>query len=35
VEFIHPVSKEPICIEAPVPEDPLWEALSTEKSNKS
>jgi len=35
VEFIHPVSKEPICVEAPVPEDPLWEALSTEKSNKS
>ena len=35
VEFIHPVSKEPICVEAPVPEDPLWEALSTEKTNKS
>lgn len=25
VEFIHPVSKEPISIQAPVPNDPLWK----------
>ena len=29
VEFIHPVSKEPITVEAPVPNDPLWQALCT------
>ncbi|MBQ2540870.1 MAG: RluA family pseudouridine synthase [Paludibacteraceae bacterium] len=28
IEFIHPVKKEPICIEAPVPEDSLWQQLS-------
>ena len=28
VEFIHPVSKEHICIEAPLPPDPLWQALA-------
>lgn len=28
VEFIHPVSKEPIKITAPVPEDNLWKALA-------
>jgi len=27
VEFIHPVSKEPICITAPVPDDNLWKAF--------
>ncbi len=27
IEFIHPVSKEPICIEAPLPADPLWQKL--------
>ena len=30
VEFIHPVSKAPIVIEAPVPNDPLWQALAKE-----
>jgi len=25
VEFIHPVSKQPIVVEAPLPHDPLWE----------
>ena len=25
IEFIHPVKKEPICIEAPVPNDGLWQ----------
>ena len=30
VEFIHPVSKAPIVIEAPVPNDPLWQALTKE-----
>lgn len=28
VEFVHPVSKQPITIEAPVPEDNLWQALA-------
>ena len=27
VEFIHPVSKERITVEAPLPDDPLWQAL--------
>jgi len=29
IEFIHPVKKEKICIEAPVPNDALWRALIT------
>ena len=28
IEFIHPVSKQNICITAPVPEDSLWQQLS-------
>lgn len=28
VEFIHPVSHQPIIVEAPVPEDSLWQQLS-------
>ena len=28
IEFIHPVSKESLSIEAPVPSDTLWQALS-------
>lgn len=28
VEFIHPVSKEPVSVEAPVPDDALWQALA-------
>jgi 23S rRNA pseudouridine1911/1915/1917 synthase len=28
VEFIHPVSKQPIVVEAPVPADNLWQALA-------
>jgi len=28
IEFIHPVSKEPICIEAPLPADKLWQELA-------
>ena len=28
VEFVHPVSKQPIVLEAPLPDDPLWCALS-------
>jgi 23S rRNA pseudouridine1911/1915/1917 synthase len=28
VEFIHPVSKEPITVEAPVPNETLWQALA-------
>lgn len=27
LEFIHPVKKEPVVIEAPVPEDNLWKAM--------
>ena len=29
VEFVHPVSKETIIVEAPLPNDPLWQAAST------
>lgn len=25
VEFVHPVSKQTICLEAPLPPDPLWK----------
>lgn len=28
VEFIHPVSHQSIIVEAPVPEDSLWQQLS-------
>lgn len=28
IEFIHPVSKQPISITAPVPDDTLWQALA-------
>lgn len=28
IEFIHPVSKQPISITAPVPNDTLWQALA-------
>ena len=28
VEFIHPVSKERITVEAPLPYDPLWQAFA-------
>ena len=27
VEFTHPVSGAPICVEAPLPRDPLWQAF--------
>ena len=27
VDFVHPVSKDPISVEAPVPDDSLWKAL--------
>ena len=30
IEFVHPVSKQNICITAPVPEDGLWRALTQE-----
>ncbi|MBR5677313.1 MAG: RNA pseudouridine synthase [Paludibacteraceae bacterium] len=29
IEFIHPVSKQPICITAPIPEDSLWQQLAS------
>lgn len=28
VEFVHPVSKEMICVEAPVPNDNIWKILA-------
>lgn len=28
IEFIHPVSKIPLCITAPIPEDSLWQQLA-------
>lgn len=28
VEFTHPVSKETICVEAPLPDDNLWRAIA-------
>ena len=28
IEFIHPVSKENICITAPIPDDSLWQQLA-------
>ena len=28
VEFVHPVSKETIIVEAPLPNDPLWQAVA-------
>ena len=34
VEFVHPVSKETIIVEAPLPNDPLWQAASTRYTNE-
>ena len=31
VEFVHPVSKELIAAESPLPDDPLWEAFGGKK----
>lgn len=28
VEFVHPVSKEPVCAVAPLPDDALWKVLA-------
>jgi 23S rRNA pseudouridine1911/1915/1917 synthase len=33
VDFIHPVSKRRVSVEAPLPDDPLWQALG--RSTKS
>ena len=33
VEFVHPVSKETIAVEAPLPEDSLWEKIVIKDSN--
>ena len=27
IEFVHPVSKEKICLESPLPDDNLWQSL--------
>ena len=32
VEFVHPVSKEFISVEAPLPDDPLWQVFSVVKN---
>ena len=32
VEFVHPVSKQPICLEAPLPADSLWEKIINGRS---
>ena len=28
VEFVHPVSQQPITVESPLPQEPLWQALA-------
>lgn len=28
IEFVHPVSKAELRLEAPLPDDPLWQALA-------
>jgi len=28
IAFVHPVSKQPICITAPIPDDSLWQQLT-------
>ena len=28
LEFEHPVNHQQICIEAPIPNDPLWKAIT-------
>ena len=33
VEFVHPVSKAPITVEAPVPNDTLWQALAPKEES--
>ena len=35
IEFVHPVSKEFICIEAPIPNDSVWQALAAKRTNIS
>ena len=30
IEFIHPVSKQPICIVAPTPDEPIWKSLTSQ-----
>lgn len=30
IEFIHPVTKQPVVVTAPVPDDSLWHSLSSE-----
>ena len=32
IAFIHPVSKEPVCITAPVPDERLWQQLTASLS---
>lgn len=30
IEFVHPVSKQSVCITAPVPDDRLWQSLTSD-----
>ena len=30
IEFVHPVSKEPVSLTAPVPDSDLWAVLAAE-----
>lgn len=34
IEFKHPVSKQPICVTAPVPDDNLWHALTDQLNDE-
>ena len=33
VEFVHPVSKKPISVTAPLPDDNLWQAIAPQTEN--
>ena len=33
IEFVHPVSKKKICVEAPVPDQKIWKELETKTFN--
>ena len=35
VEFVHPVSKQPVCVEAPLPDDRLWQAFADVETHEA
>lgn len=35
IEFVHPVSQQPICVEAPLPHDTLWQAIGAAAREQS